>query len=112
MRVADQSPRTLPVLGFSGSLPNPHVKASVTDVLAQEHLERKPRRKGQVTVLFTLDLGSVRCCPSWPRHWLCGSAGEPGWVIRTSLQGKGALERSESQNINQMRCKIVPSHAS
>ena len=39
------------------------VKVSVTDVLGRGPLERKFRRKRQVTALLTQDLGSA---PAWP----------------------------------------------
>lgn len=88
------------------------MKVPVTDVLGRGPLERKSRRKGQVTAPLTQDLGSA---PAWPLLAPALALWErrkPGWMMHTSFQEEGASERSESQNINQMGCKIVLGHAS
>lgn len=54
------------------------MKVSVTDILGRGPLERKSRRKCQVTALLTQDLGSA---PAWPllaqalALWECRRAG-------------------------------------
>lgn len=54
-----------------------------------------------------------KVCPSLasgPGTGSEGSAGEPGWMALLLLSGRPP-ERSESQDINQMGCKIVLSHS-
>lgn len=44
--------------------------------------------------LFAQDLGHIQ---GWPRDWLCGSTGKPGWVTSTVSAEGGSEPLREEQ---------------
>lgn len=64
-------------------------------VLAQEHLERKPRWQGQAMALLAQDLRSVRGWPLVAQALALWERGEPGWMTRASSSPEGGSLREE-----------------